>query len=64
MPSVSKRGVGNLPQRESSLVVAGADVCGVAALLRVVFRRRLATGGFGMTPKAEIHCNTEHDKYC
>ena len=63
VPSVSKRGVGSLLLCEGSLVVAVSDVCGVAALLRVAFRPRFAPSGFGMTPEAEIHCETEHVNY-
>ena len=64
VPSVSKRGAGRRLLLEGSLVVAVCDVCGVAVLLRVVFRPRLAAGGFGMTPEVERHCETEHGKYC
>ena len=63
VPSVSKWGVGSILLGEGSLVVAVSDVCGVAALLRVVARPRFATGGFGMTPEAERHCETEHVNY-
>ena len=45
-------------------MVAVSDVCGVAALLRVVFRPRLAAGGFGIAPEVERHNETEHGKYC
>ena len=59
MPSVSKRDVGRRLQRE---VVASVRPTGAAALLRVLFR--LATGWFGRTPEAEIHCEREYVKLC
>ena len=45
---------------KGSLVVAVSDVCGMAALVCVVFRPCSAADGFDMTPEAERHCETEY----